>query len=126
MFYFKQKRAYVMRVSDWSSDVCSCYLCRPRTEDDIGPPSCPSPQSQDPARHRKGRGEADDVKAGRSHCPEDSDPAAAQLQPHQSHREAATRRRQQGDDRADNNRTEGSQGGKEGVRTWVFRGAAVT
>src|SRR3546814_10717977 len=39
-FFFKQKTAYEMRVSDWSSDVCSSDLftgrgskpaCRPRT-----------------------------------------------------------------------------------------------
>src|SRR3546814_18818359 len=26
MFFFKQKRAYEMRISDWSSDVCSSDL----------------------------------------------------------------------------------------------------
>src|SRR3546814_4400689 len=26
MFFFKQKTAYEMRISDWSSDVCSSYL----------------------------------------------------------------------------------------------------
>src|SRR3546814_3439190 len=26
LFYFKQKTAYVMRISDWSSDVCSSDL----------------------------------------------------------------------------------------------------
>src|SRR3546814_1084848 len=25
-FFFKQKRSYEMRISDWSSDVCSSYL----------------------------------------------------------------------------------------------------
>src|SRR3546814_4535324 len=25
-FFFKQKTAYEMRISDWSSDVCSSYL----------------------------------------------------------------------------------------------------
>src|SRR3546814_2263650 len=34
MFFFKQKTAYEMRISDWSSDVCSSDLssssrCRP-------------------------------------------------------------------------------------------------
>src|SRR3546814_4793128 len=30
-FFFKQKTAYEMRISDWSSDVCSSDLCaRPR------------------------------------------------------------------------------------------------
>src|SRR3546814_14494492 len=26
IFFFKQKSAYEMRISDWSSDVCSSYL----------------------------------------------------------------------------------------------------
>src|SRR3546814_10351430 len=33
MFFFKQKTAYEMRISDWSSDVCSSDLplpCTPR------------------------------------------------------------------------------------------------
>src|SRR3546814_4243736 len=30
-FFFKQKTAYDMRISDWSSDVCSSDLCFPRT-----------------------------------------------------------------------------------------------
>src|SRR3546814_3150311 len=29
-FFFKQKTAYEMRISDWSSDVCSSDLDRPR------------------------------------------------------------------------------------------------
>src|SRR3546814_3847094 len=29
-FFFKQKTAYEMRISDWSSDVCSSDLCEPR------------------------------------------------------------------------------------------------
>src|SRR3546814_1870742 len=29
-FFFKQKTAYDMRISDWSSDVCSSDLARPR------------------------------------------------------------------------------------------------
>src|SRR3546814_15230726 len=28
-FFFKQKTAYEMRISDWSSDVCSSDLCHP-------------------------------------------------------------------------------------------------
>src|SRR3546814_1275190 len=31
-FFFKQKTAYEMRISDWSSDVCSSDLPRPKTE----------------------------------------------------------------------------------------------
>src|SRR3546814_9805860 len=30
-FFFKQKTAYEMRISDWSSDVCSSDLGNPRT-----------------------------------------------------------------------------------------------
>src|SRR3546814_8959026 len=30
-FFFKQKTAYEMRISDWSSDVCSSDLEDPRT-----------------------------------------------------------------------------------------------
>src|SRR3546814_12362888 len=34
-FFFKQKTAYEMRISDWSSDVCSSDLpARPRRPDD--------------------------------------------------------------------------------------------
>src|SRR3546814_4644736 len=29
VFFFKQKTAYEMRISDWSSDVCSSDLIRP-------------------------------------------------------------------------------------------------
>src|SRR3546814_14416174 len=28
VFFFKQKTAYEMRISDWSSDVCSSDLCK--------------------------------------------------------------------------------------------------
>src|SRR3546814_15994121 len=31
VFFFKQKTAYEMRISDWSSDVCSSDLLRPQT-----------------------------------------------------------------------------------------------
>src|SRR3546814_7179614 len=30
-FFFKQKTAYEMRISDWSSDVCSDLSCPPRS-----------------------------------------------------------------------------------------------
>src|SRR3546814_18363337 len=36
MFFFKQKTAYEMRISDWSSDVCSSDLQGRRLEDDAG------------------------------------------------------------------------------------------
>src|SRR3546814_7881363 len=38
VFFFKQKTAYEMRISDWSSDVCSSDLrfCRLRTDRQCG------------------------------------------------------------------------------------------
>src|SRR3546814_5874933 len=36
VFFFKQKTAYEMRISDWSSDVCSSDLRRPRTRGPAG------------------------------------------------------------------------------------------
>src|SRR3546814_6832548 len=35
-FFFKQKTAYEMRISDWSSDVCSSDLS-PRRDEQLGP-----------------------------------------------------------------------------------------
>src|SRR3546814_3909768 len=34
-FFFKQKTAYEMRISDWSSDVCSSDLCLRGARDDV-------------------------------------------------------------------------------------------
>src|SRR3546814_15841078 len=50
-FFFKQKTAYEMRISDWSSDVCSSDLAR------------------QPAR-RQAEGELRPGPAGRSHRPQ--------------------------------------------------------
>src|SRR3546814_7717484 len=36
VFFFKQKTAYEMRISDWSSDVCSSDLAVLRTGDHVG------------------------------------------------------------------------------------------
>src|SRR3546814_20371646 len=44
-FFFKQKTAYEMRISDWSSDVCSSDLS-PAS----GMPPAPSPQRLSPRR----------------------------------------------------------------------------
>src|SRR3546814_10650403 len=43
-FFFKQKTAYDMRISDWSSDVCSSDLIIPRGDAAHHPPG-------DAARH---------------------------------------------------------------------------
>src|SRR3546814_4708077 len=42
-FFFKQKTAYEMRISDWSSDVCSSDLADDRPED----------RAHAPDRHRR-------------------------------------------------------------------------
>src|SRR3546814_7137287 len=36
-FFFKQKTAYEMRISDWSSDVCSSDLCMQHVGTAVGP-----------------------------------------------------------------------------------------
>src|SRR3546814_11280138 len=36
VFFFKQKTAYEMRISDWSSDVCSSDLIYPATDMHMG------------------------------------------------------------------------------------------
>src|SRR3546814_10693882 len=57
VFFFKQKTAYEMRISDWSSDVCSSDLRRraPRDPDQARPALC---QCRDRRRHGIGRGPA--------------------------------------------------------------------
>src|SRR3546814_6059126 len=35
IFFFKQKTAYELRISDWSSDVCSSDLARPEADGTI-------------------------------------------------------------------------------------------
>src|SRR3546814_13356774 len=42
LFFFKQKTAYEMRISDWSSDVCSSDLPATGTRNSPpSPPACP-------------------------------------------------------------------------------------
>src|SRR3546814_4393771 len=48
-FFFKQKTAYEMRISDWSSDVCSSDL-------HSGPADAPASKER-PARHRTSEAE---------------------------------------------------------------------
>src|SRR3546814_9322505 len=52
-FFFKQKTAYEMRISDWSSDVCSSDLRRPwhRVAGLSHSPRTPGPGGG--ARHRR-------------------------------------------------------------------------
>src|SRR3546814_1625353 len=58
-FFFKQKTAYEMRISDWSSDVCSSDLRERNKEYDHDPrPHHPAvhraPCRDQPDRHRRG------------------------------------------------------------------------
>src|SRR3546814_6009081 len=55
-FFFKQKTAYEMRISDWSSDVCSSDLTTQRIDfsslrmDDIEPKKSEFPRRNDQAK----------------------------------------------------------------------------
>src|SRR3546814_15437140 len=65
-FFFKQKTAYEMRISDWSSDVCSSVLPPVGIEDDRSP----GPLGQ--RRNRQGlaaRGQVDQLSRGRIGTP---------------------------------------------------------
>src|SRR3546814_4464340 len=57
-FFFKQKTAYEMRISDWSSDVCSSDLRRQ-------PVGAASPGERTEARIRRGVGAGADQTAQR-------------------------------------------------------------
>src|SRR3546814_8513270 len=54
MFFLKQKKAYEMRISDWSSDVCSS---------DLGLVSCPGLYFEPGMGGRRGK-----AKARERHC----------------------------------------------------------
>src|SRR3546814_2380114 len=43
-FFFKQKTAYEMRISDWSSDVCSSDLSSTVRHDRVSPRADAAPQ----------------------------------------------------------------------------------
>src|SRR3546814_5771452 len=55
VFFFKQKTAYEMRISDWSSDVCSSDLPRIRQRD--AHPRLAGREQE--AAHRRGLADAD-------------------------------------------------------------------
>src|SRR3546814_2028199 len=59
VFFFKQKTAYEMRISDWSSDVCSSDLDR-RTARRGGDDDDPLPRRQASRRHGLSRYTAGD------------------------------------------------------------------
>src|SRR3546814_5427051 len=57
-FFFKQKTAYEMRISDWSSDVCSSDLWyAPYQFDDGMVPCCVDDRGSDPVPENDSHGE---------------------------------------------------------------------
>src|SRR3546814_17928612 len=52
-FFFRQKTAYEMRISDWSSDVCSSDL--PFTRESQHPPRGPHQERGHPSGRRRSR-----------------------------------------------------------------------
>src|SRR3546814_9642323 len=78
VFFFKQKTAYEMRISDWSSDVCSSDLAAvlgavedvgggTTNDRPSGEPFGPTgPRSPSPRIHREG--EQDDPGDGQDHA----------------------------------------------------------
>src|SRR3546814_17235346 len=107
-FFFKQKTAYEMRISDWSSDVCSSDLPRParpsRSASLIG---VAAPAMRERARHGGDHVErgADDADADRLVGP----PLRARAQHHAEHRPPNTRdarRRHRDIQVEDNSRTD--------------------
>src|SRR3546814_4073593 len=62
-FFFKQKTAYEMRISDWSSDVCSSDLRACRQSEDARRPRRPdsgASRSRHPRRTRRPAGQPAD------------------------------------------------------------------
>src|SRR3546814_5502843 len=50
-FFFKQKTAYEMRISDWSSDVCSSDLIPSNFRDGVNPDARDEPRKMDWKSH---------------------------------------------------------------------------
>src|SRR3546814_15494819 len=92
--FFKQKTAYEMRISDWSSDVCSSDLSAQR-EDETG----------------RGEGAGEDRSIGADLGEDESSP---ERPPAKAIAEAG--RRQRGERRSEERRV-----GKEGVSTCRYR-----
>src|SRR3546814_1330161 len=58
VFFFKQKTAYEMRISDWSSDVCSSDLFQPRVQ------VSPKPQAEHIRSHEIDRDRGGQFRSG--------------------------------------------------------------
>src|SRR3546814_2066573 len=55
MFFFKQKTAYEMRISDWSSDVCSSDLPQRQRQQIAAPTADERPRNRLRGHHRRPR-----------------------------------------------------------------------
>src|SRR3546814_2433061 len=67
-FFFKQKTAYEMRISDWSSDVCSSDLILTIHPTSIQPEPARRPRAagHDDEHHRQGRPHPRHLRPARS------------------------------------------------------------
>src|SRR3546814_3507980 len=85
VFVFKQKTAYELRISDWSSDVCSSDLFRlypARTAGRGGRHRCVElPDPDRPVESRTGAGcrQCDDLQTQRSHLAERAETGGDQI-----------------------------------------------
>src|SRR3546814_4526983 len=61
MFFFKQKTAYEMRISDWSSDVCSSDL-RGLLRHRAPAPAQPGPDADQPFRGEQDEADEDEAE----------------------------------------------------------------
>src|SRR3546814_2160136 len=66
-FFFKQKTAYEMRISDWSSDVCSSDLARAGAGDGSDRDLAAADADQDFGRRANQRkaGQVEEIEEGR-------------------------------------------------------------
>src|SRR3546814_18726423 len=129
LFFFKQKTAYEMRISDWSSDVCSSDLEQleqrshegdnrkhGRAEDDSGDEVF---ATEIETRERVRREHADDQgdQRGRASDDEAVHPCTGEV-----HLGGGIERRGEVGERA-LGRSDERRDGNEGDRTWTYRGS---
>src|SRR3546814_14218410 len=69
-FFFKQKTAYEMRISDWSSDVCSSDLCFADEASQREAPHRGAPRRAGRRRGVRRDGARADREIGRASCRE--------------------------------------------------------
>src|SRR3546814_7642265 len=88
-FFFKQKTAYEMRISDWSSDVCSSDLpadVADRDGEDDRPEHCRDRREADQQERDDGDQRAEVEAVGTGHRPEALPPPHGDAQDRKSTR----------------------------------------